>query len=63
MQKELRTDLNVSNCPKCGTRLMCGIVIITGFHQCPKCKRHWVIQMKKDKVSVTRASIHFGELA
>ena len=61
MYNERRTDLNVSSCPKCGTRLVCGIVIITGFHQCPKCKRHWVIQMRKDKVSVVRASIHFEE--
>ena len=61
MQKELRTDLNVSNCPKCGTRLMCGKIIVTGLQKCPKCNRHWVIHMEKDKMSVVRASVHFGE--
>ena len=62
MQKELRTDLNVSSCPKCGTRLMCGKIIVTGLHKCSRCNRHWVIQMEKNKVTVTRASVHFEEL-
>ena len=61
MQKELRTDLNVASCPKCGTRLMCGRIIITGLQKCLKCDRHWVIHMEKNKMSVVRASVHFEE--
>ena len=63
MQKELRTDLSVSNCPKCGTRLMSGKIVVTGLLKCSKCNRHWVIYMEKDKMSVVRASVHFGESA
>lgn len=66
MQKELqelRTELNIANCPKCGSRLMCGKIIVTGLQKCPKCDRHWVIHMEKNKLSVVRASVHFEELA
>ena len=57
-----RSDLNISNCPRCGSRLMYGKIIVTGLLKCSKCRRHWVIQMKKNKVSVTRASLHFEKL-
>lgn len=57
-----KVDLNICNCPRCGTRLMYGKIIVTGLLKCVKCNRHWVIQMEKDKVSVTRASLHFGSL-
>ena len=59
MQKDLPKDMNVSNCPRCGTRLIRGRIIVTGLLKCSKCDRHWVIQMEKDKVTVTRASVHF----
>ena len=62
MQKDIRSNLGVSNCPRCGTRLMCGKIIVTGLHKCSRCNRHWVIQMEKNKVSVTRASLHFEKL-
>lgn len=62
MQKDIRSDLSVSNCPRCGTRLMCGKIIVTGLHKCSRCNRHWVIQMEKNKASVTRASLHFEKL-
>ena len=52
MTSDQRMDLNISNCPKCGTRLMCGKIIVTGYHQCPKCRRHWVIEMERNKVTV-----------
>ena len=57
-----RSDLNISNCPRCGSRLMYGKIIVTGLLKCSKCRRHWVIQMEKNKVSVTRASLHFEKL-
>ena len=69
VQNNLPKDLNVSNCPRCGTRLIRGRIIVTGLLKCSKCDRHWVIQMEKNKVTVTRASVHFekfeelGELA
>ena len=59
MLNDLRSELHVSSCPKCGTRLMCGKIIVTGLHKCSRCNRHWVIQMEKNKVTVTRASLHF----
>ena len=59
MSEVLRADLNVSNRPRCGTRLMCGKIIVTGLHKCSRCNRHWVIQMEKNKVTVTRAALHF----
>lgn len=62
MQKDLPKDMNVSNCPRCGTRLMCGKIIVTGLHKCSRCNRHWVIQIERNKVTVTRASVHFEEL-
>ena len=55
----LKNGLSRSNCPRCGTRLMCGKIIVTGYHRCSKCKRHWVIEIEKNKVTVTRASIYF----
>lgn len=42
---------------------MCGKIIVTGLQKCSKCNRHWVIHMEKDKMSVVRASVHFGESA
>ncbi len=42
---------------------MCGKIIVIGYHQCPKCKRHWVIEMEHNKVIVTRASKFFEDLA
>lgn len=62
VQNNLPKDLNVSNCPRCGTRLIRGRIIVTGLLKCSKCDRHWVIQMEKNKVSVTRASLHFEKL-
>ena len=62
MLNDLRSELHVSSCPKGGTRLMCGKIIVTGLHKCSRCNRHWVIQMEKNKVSVTRASLHFEKL-
>lgn len=62
MSEVLRADLNISNCPRCGSRLMYGKIIVTGLLKCSKCRRHWVIQMEKNKVSVTRASLHFEKL-
>ena len=62
MLNDLRSEHHVSSCPKCGTRLMCGKIIVTGLHKCSRCNRHWVIQMEKNKVSVTRASLHFEKL-
>ena len=59
MTSDQRINLSVSNCPKCGTRLMCGKIIVTGLHKCSKCNRHWVIQIERNKVTVTRASVHF----
>ena len=59
VQNNLPKDLNVSNCPRCGTRLIRGRIIVTGLLKCSKCDRHWVIQMEKNKVTVTRASLHF----
>ena len=58
-QNNVPKDLNVSNCPRCGTRLIRGRIIVTGLLKCSKCDRHWVIQMDKNKVTVTRASVHF----
>ena len=55
-------DLNISNCPKCGTQLMCGRIIVMGYHQCPKCRRHWVIEMERNKVTVTQAGFYFEDL-
>ena len=66
VQKLLPKDLNCSTCPRCGTRLIRGGFIVTGLDKSPKCDRHWVIQMERNKVTVTRASVHFeklGELA
>ena len=63
MTSDQRINLSVSNCPKCGTRLMCGKIIVIVYHQCPKCKRHWVIEMEHNKVIVTRASKFFEDLA
>ena len=63
MASDQRINLSVSNCPTCGTRLMCGKIIVIGYHQCPKCKRHWVIEMAHNKVIVTRASKFFEDLA
>ena len=62
MTSDQRMDLNISNCPKCGTRLMCGIIIVTGYHQCPKCRQHWVIEMERNKVTVTQADFYFEDL-
>ena len=62
VQNNLPKDLNVSNCPRCGTRLIRGRIIVTGLLKCSKCDRHWVIQMEKNKVTVTRASVHFEKL-
>ena len=45
----LKNELSMSNCPRCGTRLMCGKIIVTGYHRCSKCKRHWVIEIEKIK--------------
>ena len=59
VQNNLPKDLNVSNCPRCGTRLIRGRIIVTGLLKCSKCDRHWVIQMEKNKVTVTRVSVHF----
>ena len=63
MTSDQRINLNVSNCPKCGTRLMCGRIIVTGYQQCPKCKRHWIIELEHNKVLITRASKYFEDLA
>ena len=60
MTSDQRINLSVSNCPKCGTRLMCGKIAIINA---PKCKRHWVIEMEHNKVIVTRASKFFEDLA
>ena len=42
---------------------LCGKIIVTGLQKCSKCNRHWVIQMEKNKISVTRASLYFEEFA
>ena len=63
MQNDFRSELYISTCPRCGTRLMCGKIIVTGLQKCSKCNRHWVIQMEKNKISVTRASLYFEEFA
>ncbi len=62
MTSDQRMNLNISNCPKCGTRLMCGRIIVMGYHQCPKCRRHWVIEMERNKVTVTHAGFYFEDL-
>ena len=36
-------EVLISTCPKCGTRLMSGKIIIGGLLQCAKCKRHWQV--------------------
>lgn len=38
-------EVLISTCPKCGTRLMSGKIIIGGLLQCAKCKRHWQVEM------------------
>ena len=43
--------------------LLSGKIIVTGLQKCSKCNRHWVIQMEKNKISVTRASLYFEEFA
>ena len=53
MLNDFRSELHVSSCPKCGTRLMCGKIIVTGLHKCSKCNRHWVIQIERNKVTKT----------
>lgn len=63
MQNDFRSELYISTCPRCGTRLMCGKIIVTGLQKCSKCNRHWVIQMEKNKISVTRASLYFEEFS
>lgn len=63
MQNDFRSELYISTCPQCGTRLMCGKIIVTGLQKCSKCNRHWVIQMEKNKLSITRASLYFEEFA
>ena len=62
MVSNRKADLNICNCPRCGSRLMYGKIIVTGLLKCSKCSRHWVVQMEKNKVTVTRASLHFKEL-
>ena len=62
MRHVQRQDLHISTCPKCVTRLICGRIIVAGYHQCPKCKRYWVIEMDDDKVIVTPATRYFEEV-
>ncbi len=31
MQNDFRSELYISTCPRCGTRLMCGKIIVTRF--------------------------------
>ena len=62
MTSDQRMDLNISNCPKCSTQLMCRKIIVTGYHQCPKCRRRWVIEMERNKVTVTQAGFYFEDL-
>ncbi|OUP29878.1 hypothetical protein B5F27_02050 [Faecalibacterium sp. An192] len=59
----LKNELSMSNCPRCGTRLMCGKIIVTGYHRCPKCKRHWIIEIAQSSVKVTEAYFHFKSFA
>ena len=57
-----RSDLNISNCPRCGSRLMYGKIIVTGLLKCSKCRRHWVIQMEKNKVRACFKTIKVTKL-
>lgn len=35
MQNDFRSELYISTCPRCGTRLMCGKIIVTGLQNVP----------------------------
>ncbi|MCD8191158.1 MAG: hypothetical protein LUD78_13255 [Clostridiales bacterium] len=57
MQEEtIPENFVISTCPQCGTRLMCGKVIISGLLQCSRCKRHWLVEMDADKVLIKRVT-------
>ncbi|MCD7864983.1 MAG: hypothetical protein LUG54_03010 [Clostridiales bacterium] len=57
MQNEnIQDELIISTCPKCGTRLMSGKLLVGGMLQCAKCKRHWMVEMDEDQVVVRKYS-------
>jgi len=56
--EESSGNLIISTCPRCGTRLICGQVVIGGQQQCPKCKRYWLVEMNHDTVIIRRFQHH-----
>ncbi|MCD7764776.1 MAG: hypothetical protein LUG56_07165 [Lachnospiraceae bacterium] len=56
MQAYMEPDAYIiSTCPRCGTRLMCGRVVVGGLQQCTRCKRRWLVELSAEQVIVTRA--------
>jgi len=54
--ENLQDELIISTCPKCGTRLMSGRLIVGGMLQCAKCKRYWQVEMDADQVTVRKTA-------
>lgn len=57
-EDESSNNLIISTCPRCGTRLICGQVVIGGKQQCSKCKRYWLVEMNPEIVIIRRFQHH-----
>ena len=65
MQNDFRSELYISTRPRCGTRLMCGKIIVTGFAKMFQVQPGTgVIQMeKKQNICHTGIPLHFESFA